>query len=382
MRIVIVSETFWPRTSSTSLTVRQVLDGLVDAALDGAVAQGHEPVLVTPGPGATDHRGVPVVRTRAIPGRTFPVGLPDPQVEQVLARVKPDVVHLASPWLLGASALRAARAHGVPVVAEHGTHLTALARHAGVPSTIAATLPLDRWWRRIHRDAHLTLVPHVGAAHDATALGAHHVRTWRHGVDLDLFGAGYRNEDLHAHWTRHRGTTDPVVVGYVGRLAAEKDVRRLEEVAHLPGVRLVVVGDGPESARLHRSLPAHFTGHLSGHHLAETLASLDLLVQPGRWDMTGQGVRAAQASGVPVVAVASGAALDLVEPGVSGWLVDPDDPTSLRRTVAEAVASPEERARRARAAYARVAERPWSQAVDELVGIWAEVASARLPLAG
>lgn len=374
---MIVSETFWPRTSSTSLTVRQVLDGLVDAALEG----GHEPVLVTPGPGATDYRGVPVVRTRALPGRTFPVGLPDPQVEQVLARVRPDVVHLASPWLLGASALRAARAQGIPVVAEHATHLTALARHAGVPSTIAATLPLDRWWRRIHRGVHLTLVPHAGAAGDAAALGAHSVRTWRHGVDLDLFGADYRNEELHAHWTRHRGSSDPVVVGYVGRLAAEKDVRRLEELAHLPGVRLVAVGEGPESARLHRTLPAHFTGHVSGHHLAGTMASLDLLVQPGRWDMTGQGVRAAQASGVPVVAAASGAPLDLVSPGRDGWLFDPADPAALRRTVAEAVASPHERARRAQAAYERVAERPWSTAVDELVGIWAEVGATRLPLA-
>jgi phosphatidylinositol alpha 1,6-mannosyltransferase len=373
MRIVIVSETFWPRTSSTSVTVRQVLDGLVRA--------GHEPVLVTPGPGTGDYRGVPVVRTRAVPTRTFPVGLPDPVVEQVLARVRPDVVHLASPWILGASALRAARASGLPVVAEHGTHLSALARHAGVPSTIAATLPLDRWWRRIHRDADLTLVPHAQGVRDATALGAHAVRTWRHGADLDLFGAGYRNPALHAHWTRRRGATDPVVVGYVGRLAAEKDVRRLEEVAHLPGVRLVVVGEGPESGRLHRTLPAHFTGHVAGHHLAETVASLDVLVQPGRWDMTGQGVRAAQASGVPVVAAAAGAPLDLVEDGVTGWLFDPDDPAALRRTLAEAAASPAERARRAHAAYARVAERPWSTAVEELVGIWAGVAT-RLPLAG
>ena len=375
---MIVSETFWPRTSSTSMSVRQVLDGLVD----GAAAGGHEPVVVTPGPGATDYRGVPVVRTRGLPTRTFPVGLPDSQVEQVLARVRPDVVHLASPWLLGAGAMRAARQHGIPVVAEHGTHLSALARHAGVPAALAPTLPLGRWWRRIHRDAHLTLVPHEAARPDAVALGAHRVRTWRHGVDLDLFGGAYRNEGLHDHWTRHRGPVEPVVVGCVGRLAAEKDVRRLEEVSHLPGVRLVVVGDGPESGRLHRTLPAHFTGHLTGHHLAETLASLDLLVQPGRWDMTGQGVRAAQASGVPVVAAATGAPVDLVEHGVSGWLFDPDDPAALRRAVGDAVADPAERARRAHAAYVRVAQRPWSRAVEDLVEHWAEAAATRLPLAG
>ncbi|GAA1921161.1 glycosyltransferase [Nocardioides marmoribigeumensis] len=150
MRIVIVSETFWPRTSSTSMSVRQVLDGLVDTS----ARAGHEPVLVTPGGGASDYRGVPVVRTRSVPTRTFPVGLPDPQVEQVLARVRPDAVHLASPWLLGASALRAARARGIPVVAE--------LRWRGTPGCrrpLAAGLPLDRWWRRIHRDVHLTPVP-------------------------------------------------------------------------------------------------------------------------------------------------------------------------------------------------------------------------------
>lgn len=374
MRTVIVSETFLPRTSSTALTVRQVLDGLVDA--------GHEAVVVTPGTGSQDYRGVPVVRTRALPTRTFPVGLPDPQVEQVLDRVRPDVVHLASPWTLGAAALRAARQRGLPVVAEHGTHLTALARHAGVPATIAATVPLDRWWRRIHRGADLTLAPHPEAARDAVTLGAGAVRTWRHGVDLDLFDPACRSDELHAHWTRRApGPTTPVAVGYVGRLAAEKDVRRLEEIAHLPGVRLVLVGDGPDRERLARALPAHVTGHLTGHHLAEAVASLDLLVQPGRWDMTGQTVRAAQAGGVPVVAAACGAPTDLVVDGGTGWLFDPADPASLRRVVAQAVADRAARARVAAAAYDVVRQRTWSHAFAELVDIWAEVASSRLPVA-
>ena len=191
---------------------------------------------------------------------------------------------------------------------------------------------------------------------------------WRRGVDLDLFGPRQRDESLHATWTRGARPGERVVVGYVGRLAAEKSVRRLLEVSRVPGVELVVVGDGPERGWLERHLPrATFTGMLGGADLARAFASLDVFVHPGESETFCQTVQEAQASGVAVVAAGSGGPVDLVEDGRTGLLYDVTDPRSLRRAVATVVGDPLLRRSLARAGRDAVQGRTWAALVDRLV---------------
>ena len=144
-------------------------------------------------------------------------------------------------------------------------------------------------------------------------------------MDLDLFGPEHRSDVLHQHWAR-RG--DQVVVGYVGRLAPEKQVSRLTELARIPGTRLVVIGDGPSRPWLEKRLPdAKFTGMLRGTDLARAFASLDVFVHTGEAETFCQTVQEAQASGVPVVAPAAGGPIDLVDPAPRRNidLVDPSE---------------------------------------------------------
>lgn len=240
MRVAIVSESFLPQVNGVTNTVRHVVDHLGRS--------GHQALVVAPGPGPLRHGHAEVVRTRALamPGyRSFPVGLPDPVVDESLAAFGPDVVHLASPIALGAVGLRAARRLGVPTVAVFQTDISGFARQYGV----RADHVVDRWVARLHRRCDRTLVPSQGSWRQLAALVIPGLHLWRRGVSLDLFGPERRDTALHATW---RGGPGRVVVGYVGRLAAEKQVRRLAEVADLPGVQLVVVGDGPERAWLHR----------------------------------------------------------------------------------------------------------------------------------
>jgi phosphatidylinositol alpha 1,6-mannosyltransferase len=231
---------------------------------------------------------------------------------------------------------------------------------------------------RLHRRADRTLVPSASSWAQLEALGVGDLHLWRRGVDLDLFDPRRRSTAVHDHWARASSPGGPrVVVGYVGRLAKEKQVRRLQEVAHVPGVRLVVVGDGPERPWLEQHLPgAKFTGMLCGRELAQAFASLDVFVHPGAHETFCQTVQEAQASGVPVVAPASGGPLDLVAHGVSGLLYDADDPRSLRRMVATAVGSESLRADLATAGRASVEGRSWAAAVDQLI------ASHYAPVAG
>jgi phosphatidylinositol alpha 1,6-mannosyltransferase len=357
MRVAVVTESFLPQVNGVANTVRHVVEHLG--------RRGHETLVVAPGPGPAEHAGAEVVRVRSLrlPGyRSFPVGLPDPEVARALERFSPDVVHLASPIALGAAGLRAARRIGVPTVGVYQTDVSGFARQYGVRADVV----IDHWVGRLHQRMDRTLVPSRRSQQQLAAVGVTDTHLWRRGVTLDLFDPSRRDEELRASWQ----VADRVAVGYVGRLAAEKQVRRLVEVARVPGVRLVVVGDGPERAWLERQLPgAVFTGFLAGTELARAFASLDVFVHPGEAETFCQTVQEAQAAGVSVVAPAAGGPLDLVRSGETGLLYDPADRWSLRQAVARLAGDGALRARLAGAGRAAVAHRPWSAVVDELVDV-------------
>ena len=355
MRVAVVTESFLPQVNGVTNTVRQVVDHLRRT--------GHDVLVVAPGPGPASYGDVAVVRVRSVglPGyRSFPIGLPDAVVEQSLAEFAPDVVHLASPIALGAVGLRAARRLGLPTVAVYQTDVAGFARHYRV----RADLLTGAWVGRLHRRVDRTLVPSRTSMRQLEALGVRDLHLWRRGIALDLFGPQRRSPQLHASWAPGGET----VVGYVGRLAPEKQVHRLVEAARLPGVRLVVVGDGPERDALQRRLPgAVFTGMLAGEVLARAFASLDVFVHPGDSETFCQTVQEAQASGVAVAAVAAGGPLDLVEPGRTGLLFEPRRPGALGEAVERLTGDPALRRDLARQAASSVAQRSWAGVVDELV---------------
>jgi phosphatidylinositol alpha 1,6-mannosyltransferase len=361
MRVAIVTESFLPNVNGVSNTVRHVVDQLLRT--------GHEPLVIAPAPGLADYRGVQVVRVRsmALPGyRTFQLGLPDAAVERALKSFRPDVVHLASPIVLGAVGLRAARKLGIPTVAVYQTDVAGFARHYGIHAQTAVA----KWVGHIHRRADRTLAPSRSSIAQLETMGVTDAHLWRRGVDLDLFGPKHRNEPLHASWARSRHPGgEKILVGYVGRLAVEKQVRRLAEVARVPGTRLVVIGDGPERGWLEAHVPdAKFTGMLCGRELAQAFASLDVFVHTGESETFCQTVQEAQACGVPVVAPAAGGPVDLVRHGRTGLLYDTTEDKALRRAVATLVGDPELRRTLAGRAVEAVAGRTWDRVVDELVG--------------
>lgn len=357
MRVAVVTESFLPQVNGVTNTVRKVVDHLRRT--------GHQALIIAPGPGPADYEGVPVVRVRSVgmPGyRSFPIGLPDASVERALADFDPDVVHLASPIALGAVGLRAARRLGLPTVAIYQTDIAGFARHY----KIRADLLTSAWVGRLHRRVDRTLVPSRTSYAQLEAMGVENLHLWRRGVSLDLFGPGRRNEELHHAWAPEGET----VVGYVGRLAPEKQVRRLAEVAKLPGVKVVVVGDGPDRAALQRMIPeAVFTGMLGGEDLATAFATLDVFVHPGESETFCQTVQEAQASGVPVVAVAAGGPLDLVDHGRTGMLYDPRAAGALTQVVATLVDDLDLRQAMAARALTEVAQRTWTTVVDQLVDV-------------
>jgi phosphatidylinositol alpha 1,6-mannosyltransferase len=368
VRIALIAETFTPAVNGVVNSVRQVADRLA--------RRGHTPVVVAPSGvayrSASGHQiDVVTVPSMAMPGyRELAVARPGADVAAVLRDIQPDVVHLASPAVLGWLAVQAAREQDIPSVAVFQTDLSAFARryHLGVSARFVwARL------RRIHNSADLTLVPSSASAYQLRREGIGPLALWARGVDRDLFTPQRRDNAWHAQ-VSHGG----LLVGFVGRLAPEKRVELLAPTSRLPGVQLVVVGDGPRRKALQRALPdAVFTGQLTGPDLGRTMASLDLLVHPGADETFCQVVQEALCAGVPAIATASGGPLDLVRHGENGLLWAGDDADMLAAQVAAVRDDPLGLAQMAAKARPAVVHRTWDRMTDELLGHYRSVLHAR-----
>lgn len=368
VRITYVTESFPPDVNGVAHTAVRVAEHLL--------SRGHEPLVIAPEPArgvpVPDRKyGFPIVRVPSVglpmyPG--FRVGLPGSRVRAAIAEQRPDVVHLHGPFVLGAGGSAAAIRQQVPIVAVYATDMPAYARayHTGALGEAIAW----RWLRKIHNAADLNLSPCTATASDLRAHGIERVGVWARGVNCVRFDPAKRSEELHAQLA---GGAE-LVVGYVGRLAAEKRVDLLAEIAALPGVRLVLVGSGPAEAAIRRAIPsAVLLGQRTGEDLATIYASLDVFVHAGPHDTFGQTLQEAAASGLPVVAPAAGGPLDLVRDGQTGFLVRPGDAAALAEAVATLRADPALRAAQGAAARQMVLGRTWPVMCDQLIGHYASV---------
>lgn len=371
MRIAIVTESFLPSVNGVTTSVCRVVEELVEA--------GHEAMIIAPAPAPAEYAGTPVHTMPSLPVRSFQMGLPTRQIASLLAEFRPDLVHVASPFLLGARGLTAARDLGIPTVAVYQTDLARYcSRYGGSAGDVAARVTW-RHLRRVHALADLTLAPSTAALADLDRAGIDRIDLWRRGVQTRLFNASWREDAGSRALRRCLAPDQETIVGYVGRLAAEKEVERLAPLLDLPGDRVVVVGDGPSRASLQGQLPgAQFLGHREGDDLARAYAALDVFVHTGTSETFGQTIQEASATGLlPVVAPARGGPLDLVAHGRTGPLFDPDDPNALRAAVADLTVADDAWERRAvlgEASAAAMASRSGASLTAELLGHYEAVA--------
>ena len=139
----------------------------------------------------------------------------------------------------------------------------------------------------------------------------------------------------------------------------------------------MLAGGGPEQDRLRERVgAAHttFLGWLTGDALARAYASADLFLFPSATDTFGQVILEAQASGLPVIAVAEGGPLSLIEHRISGLLCEADA-EELAGAVLELASSPLLRERLTVAGLASVRGRTWERALARLGEGYARVLS-------
>ena len=362
MRIALVTESFLPDVNGVANSVARTAEHLQ--------RRGHSPLVIAPQPPPGVRRvhvsvPYPVVRMPSLPMPGYPqirLGLPTPALTGALRTHATEVVHLASPFVLGAWGAAAAKALKLPTVAVYQTDVAAYARVYRVGMTEGAAW---RWIRTVHNSAARTLVPSSESAAALAEHGVQNVYMWRRGVDDVRFHPRHRSAGLR----RALAPRGELLVGFVGRLAVEKQVELLADASRLPGVRLVVVGDGPAAGSLRRSLPdAVFVGVRHGAQLARLYASLDVFAHTGPYETFGQAVQEAMASGLPVVAPAAGGPVDLVDDGRTGYLVPPFEAAGFTAAIRRLAASADLRATFGAAGRAAIEGRSWIAVGDELIG--------------
>ena len=365
MRVAVVSESFLPTVSGVTTSVCKVLDELS--------RQGHDALVIAPSGAPASFAGFPVHTVPALSYRQFPVGLPNPRVLGLLADFQPDVLHAASPFLLGAQGIASARRLGVPSVAVFQTDVAGYAsrNHLGQATKLAW-----RFVKWVHDGADLTLVPSTASMRDLRRIGVQRLDRWTRGVDLDGYHPNNRRDPEVAALRARLAPNGEVVIGYVGRIAPEKQVERFRALRGLSGISIALVGDGPSTplvARALAGLPVTWLGRLAGAELAAAYASFDVFLHAGTEETFGQTLQEAHAAGLPVVAPRAGGPIDLVEHGTDGFLFTPDDDRDLRRHVAALVTDAPLRHRMGEAGRRAVLGRSWENVCATLFDYYQQV---------
>lgn len=343
MRVLMVSDVYFPRVNGVSTSIETFRGGLA--------AEGVDVRLVVPAYGGE----APLAGIRRVPGRPVPGDAEDRFVRwramhRAVAEAAEgcDLIHVQTPFVAHYAGLAAARGAGLPVLATYHTLFEEYLHHYA-PVLPAALLRAAA--RRISRRQCNAL---DGVVVPSTAmrdrLADYGVTAPMHvlptGIPLQRFCSG----DGEAFRARHGIRPERPVALFVGRVAHEKNIDFLLRALQVtlrstPEALLLVTGEGPALPALRAQAEAagiagsvRFLGYLDRQKdLPDCYAAADVFVFASRTETQGLVLLEAMASGLPVIALSAMGTSDILDAG-RGCLVPPDDFTSFGQTLAHFLA--------------------------------------------
>lgn len=301
-----------------SLTLNRLVRFLMDQGIEVLV---FGPSIKEP---ALDHYGKLIeVPSMRMPGRPeYRITFAFPEFEkQKLDDFNPDIIHIATPDLLGFKALKWANNRDIPVVSSYHTHFPSYLKYY----KLSILEPL--MWRYLSWFYHHCEQLYVPTPSMADFLKMKKVqcdlKIWSRGIDTAKFNPKKRDEN----WRKDFGIKpDDLVITFVSRLVWEKNLKIYAEVLKkltnkYSYVKALVVGDGPAGEELKELLPnAIYTGFLKGDDLSKAYASSDLFFFPSDTETFGNVTLEAMASGLPCIVADAVGSKSLVEQNVNGFL--------------------------------------------------------------
>ena len=371
LRIALFTGAYNHIADGVSLTLNRLVAFL---ETEGATVLVFAPTIPNP---PLKHAGtlvpVPSISAPGRPEYRISLGLSQDAINSLTA-FDPHLFHVATPDLLGFAALRRARRSGKPIVASYHTHFASYLAYYRLGFLEGGIWRYLRWFYSQCRQIY------VPTSSMISVLEAHgidrNLRLWPRGVESDLFNPSRRSLE----WRRARGIGDgEIVILFVSRLVTEKGLDVVQDVIRgldrrgIPH-RCVIVGEGPERARLEASLPeAIFEGHRSGEQLATAYASSDIFLFPSDTETFGNVTLEALASGLPAVVANATGSNALVTDAVNGFLAPPRDSKAFQERVEELVLDNQLRSRMSSAARAGAEHFEWNRILSQIVTYYGEI---------
>ena len=382
MKLAIVTETFPPEINGVAMTFGVIASELGRRGHSVAVYRPWRPDLPE-SRASDDYRQVPMTGV-PIPG--YPLlrmGLPaGGRLRRAWSAERPDLVHVATEGPLGLSAIKAARALGVPVTSSFHTNFHAYAHHYRISPFRNAALA---WLRYVHNLTQRTFVPTAALCAELSAQGFRNLAVLSRGVDTRQFMPERRSQALRNEWGV--GPTDPVVI-HVGRMAAEKNYPLLMRAFAAmrkanPACRFVLAGEGPLRRALMRAHPdCIFAGFFSRDEIGRYYASADIYVHASQTETFGNVLTEAMASGLAAAAFDYAAAKIHLTDGSSGLAAPLGDADALIAAAVRLATDAPLRARLRAGARAAVEAQSWETVIAQFEADLEEVAGVARSRAG
>jgi glycosyltransferase involved in cell wall biosynthesis len=386
MKVAIVTDIYYPHVNGVSSFVQRMATLLVK--------RGHDVLLIAPSTSMTNEYfvrdGIKIFGVRSIPIFLYPryrwsVMAPERQMERILRKQLPDVLHLQTHFALARAALRAGRKLNIPVVGTNHFMPENVTPYLHLPASLEAIVQnwVWRYFLRTYEKLDVATVP----SHSAL------VRIWKagfsgegkvisNGVDLKQFSPECR-DDLIA---RHLFPEGPKML-YVGRLDWEKNVafaiRAFAKIAEYIDGYFIIAGSGSEENKL-RSLARKlgiggriiFTGFVPACNLPALYRAADVFIMPGTAELQSIATMEAMATGLPIIAADAMALPELVHDGVNGLLFQPSDQTSLVRCIEATLSSASLRERLGQASLREIQKHEINYSASSFEKLYATFSSA------
>lgn len=317
--------------------------------------------------------GVP---SRKLPGRPeyrFTTQFPEDARKQ-LENFQPDLIHIATPDLLGLKARKWAVENNKPIVSSYHTHFTSYLKYYKLTLLEPVLWKYLRWF---YSRCEQIYVPTETMAETLKTKNINgELKIWARGVNLTQFNPSQRDEE----WRKSRGfNKDDIVITFISRLVWEKNLKVFAEVLQrlhqkYPQVKAMVVGDGPAGAEMKEMLPwGEFTGFLKGEDLAKAYACSDIFFFPSDTETFGNVTLEAMASGLPCIVADAAGSKSLVKQNYNGFLADAEDCNQFYDYIEQLILDEKLRKEIAAGAVESAKDYSWKNINGKLMSYYVEV---------
>ncbi|MFD2131994.1 glycosyltransferase family 4 protein [Pseudogracilibacillus auburnensis] len=326
MKIAIFTDTFIPEVNGVARTLKRFTDYLEENKIEYRVfapKSSNKNIFTT-------H----VHSITSFPFFLYPecrVALPNLlQLRDEIQRFNPDIIHVATPFNMGLSGLHLAKKLAIPVV---GSYHTDFDKYLTYYELHFLSEMLWKYMRWFHHPFRKVFVPSSDTLNRLKSRGFSNLSIWPRGIDRTIFHPHYDEQTVRNVYQ----IEEKYILTYVGRIAMEKDVLLLPEIANmLPNnikndVHWLIVGDGPLKKDLGKMAPPNMTltGFVEGINLANIYAASDVFVFPSPSETFGNVVLESLACGTPVIGANAGGVKTIIQNGITGILCTEKDITEF-----------------------------------------------------